>query len=125
MIVGPGQRHDPRPAHATVRRLQPDDTAAGSRQADRAAGVAAEGAERQPRGHRNPGTARRAAGDVPRAPGILDMSVVRVVPERAHRQLGHVELAERDRSGLDQPRDGGAVVLGHEVFRRLRATRRS
>ena len=45
------------------------------------------------------GAARGAARDMARLPRIVDVAVVRVVTERAERQLGHVQLAERHRAG--------------------------
>ncbi len=50
-----------------------------------------------------------------RRPRIARVAVVRVVAERAHRQLGHVEPAEIDAPRVQEPAHRGAVVWAGEV----------
>ena len=115
VVHRPRQRHRPGAAHATVRRLETGDAATRGRQPDGAAGVAAERRERESGGHRGGRAAARAPGAVAGLP--------RVVPERAHRQLRHVQLAQGDGAGFAQPRHRGAFDRRGEVFASLRAAR--
>src|SRR3989442_521731 len=123
VVHRPRQRHHPGPAHAAVRRLEPDHAAAGRGQPDRAAGVAADRTGDEPRGHRRCRATRRAARGVAGLPRVLHVAVVRVVAERAHRELRHVGLAEQDRAGRGQPRRRRARHVAAEVVARARATR--
>ena len=123
VVERPRQRHHARPTHAPVRRLEPDDAAAGRGQPDRASRVAAERPEDEPRGDRGRRAARRAARDVTRPPRVLDVTVVGVVPEGPERELRHVELAERHGAAVAQAAHGGALVLGRKVLARDRAAR--
>src|SRR5439155_14872997 len=124
MIERPGERHHPRPAHAPVGRLEPDDAAARSGETDGAAGVGPDGAERQPGGDRRARAARGATRRVSRTPRVLDVTVVRVVAECAERQLDHVELAEADGTRAPKTAHGFALALVDEVLLGLRAARR-
>ena len=118
MIVRPRERHRAGPAHATVRRLEADDAAAGGRQADRAAGVAAEGAQGESGCDRRAGAARRPSRAVAVPPGILDVTVMSVVAERPQRQLRHVGLAQRDGARGHESRHRRARPLADEVVAR-------
>ena len=82
VVIGPRQGHDPGAAHPPVGGLEPDDPAARGGQPDRAAGVRAERAEREPGGDGDARSARRAAGDVAGAPGIVRVAMMRIVTER-------------------------------------------
>src|SRR5260370_419223 len=66
---------------------------------------------------RPPGARRRAPGAVLDRPRIARVPVVGIVAQRTHGQLGHVELAEADRAGGEEPGPRGAVMLGDEVLR--------
>ena len=123
MVERPRQRHRAGAAHATVRGLEAHDAAARRGQPDGAAGVAAQRTEREPRGHGGRRAAAGAAGAVAGLPRILDVAVMGVVPERAHRQLGHVQLAERHRAGLAQARDRRALDRRRKVLARHGAAR--
>src|SRR4029450_13923829 len=65
--------------------------------------------------------ASRAMAGLPR---VLDVAVVRVVAERPHRQLGHVQLAERDRAGPTPARRRRALDRRREILASLGAARR-
>src|SRR5690349_22842488 len=58
--------------------------------------------------------ARRAARRMSRLPRIVDVAVMRVVPEGSHRQLGHVELAEQDRKSTRL--NSSHVEISYAVF---------
>ena len=80
-------------------------------------------AERESGGHRGRRAAGRAAGAVAGLPRVLHVAVVGVVAERAHRQLGHVELAQGHGARCAQPRHRRALARRREVFARLGAAR--
>jgi len=115
VIVRPGERHAARAAHPAIGRLESGDAAGRRGQADRSAGVGADRAVREPRGHRHTRSARRAARAALGVPRVAGVAVMRVVAEGPHGELGHVELAEGDRARADEPGHRGAVVLGGEV----------
>ena len=74
-----GQRDQPVAGHPAVGRLHPDRAGHGSRLADRAAGVGAEGERRLERGHGGGGAAAGAARDPVEVPGVVRGAVRRVL----------------------------------------------
>src|SRR5205814_4298883 len=119
----PRERHRPGATHPPVRGLEAHDAAAGGREPDRAARVAPEGAYDEARRDRRRGAARGAAGRVAALPRVLDVAVVGIVTEGAERQLGHVELAERDGAGVPEAAHRTALAIHREVVARLRPAR--
>jgi len=91
--------------------------------ADGGADVAAEFETRQPRRERRRAAARRAARRALDVPGIVGGSVDRIEGLPVGKPDGHVGLAEHDRAGLLQPRDGQRVVLRDIVAMRRQAPR--
>ncbi len=93
-----------------VGRLEADDAAERGRLADRAAGVGAERERREPRRDRRGRATARAARHARRVPRVARRTVGRVLGRRAHRELVHVELAERhEAGGLAATHDGRRV----------------
>src|SRR5438132_397289 len=72
---------------------------------------------------RRAAAARGSSGRVSGAPRVLGVAVVRVVAERAERQLRHVELAEADRARLPEPADRLALAHVDKVLAGLGAAR--
>ena len=83
-------------------RIEPPVSVAVATGAMRAATAAAEPPE-------------RAAGHQFRVPGILHRAVVAGLVRRAHGELVHVGLAERDHAGGAELLDHGGVIWRHEV----------
>jgi hypothetical protein len=82
-----------------VGRLEAGEAAQGRRLADRAAGVGAGGGRRQACGDRRGRAARGAAGHAGRCPRGSSPGRKRGFVGRAHGELVHVELAQRDHAG--------------------------
>ncbi len=93
------------------------------RLADRAAGVGAGRARAQRRGDRGRRAARRAARHVRERPGVAHGTARAVLVRRAHRELVHVELAERDGAGVGEPLRDGRLERRHEPAQDLRGAR--
>ena len=109
--------------NAPAARLQADDTAAGGRDADRAAEVAALGQADHARCDRSRAAARGAArgeSEVPRVAGNAEALRLGHGPQP---ELGRVRLADDDRARLAQPADVGGVVVGDPVAERRAAVR--
>ncbi len=79
-----------------VGRFDAGDAAHGRRLADRAAGVGASGGGDEPCGHRRGRAAAGAAGNGGQVPRIAHRAVSRVFVGRAHGELIHIGLADRD-----------------------------
>ena len=92
------------------------------RLADRAARVGGRGDRRDARGDRG-GRAARASRRAPasRSHGILHRAVEAGLVRRAHGELVHVGLAERDHAGGVELLDHSGVIWRHEVVEHLRA----
>src|SRR5207249_9831092 len=103
----------PRPVRrrrdATPRRLQAEEVAAGGRDADRTAPVAAvrDGAEACCKGGR--GTAARAAGGAIRVPGIAAVAVQLRLGHADRAELRRVALAEDHEAGVANAADDGGI----------------
>ena len=67
-------------------------------------------------GERRPGAAARTARALRQVVGIDGRAVHLVVGVRAHPELGHVGLADRDHAGLPQALDENRVLRRHEVL---------
>ena len=82
---------------------------------DRAAGVAADGQRRHPRGHGGGRAAAGAAGHARQVPGIVGGEEGRVLVRPAHGELVHVGPADQHGVGRLQPGDDRGVVGRAEV----------
>ena len=115
-----GEGDDAVARDAPVGRLHPDHPAERRRLPDRAAGIGPGRARAQRCRHRRRRAARRSARHVRGRPGVarrLDRAVLR---RRAHRELVHVQLAERDGAGRLQARRHRRLVRGNEPAQDLR-----
>src|SRR5207247_6216621 len=83
---------------------------------DGPAGVGAYGSRKETRGDPRPRAARRSARDVSRPPRVVRIAVMRIVAERTHRELRHVELAQADRTRPEETSRGRASLRRGEVL---------
>ena len=110
------------PADPAPGRLDPGQAASRGRHANRAAGIAAEGAVTEACRHADAGARRGDAGPKARFPRIVRALIHRMVIER--RRLGHVRLADDNGARALQACDDRRVGGGHAVFHDLGASRR-
>jgi hypothetical protein len=121
MIERPGERQDPRPAHAPIRRLEPDDAAQCRRAPDRSAGVRSEGTHGEAGRQRRARAARRPAGDVLKVPRIARRQEPVPGELDAEGELVGDELAQHDHARLGEPRHARRIVVGNPVGEERRA----
>src|SRR5690349_12331146 len=115
LIERTGESNEAIARDAAIGGLDADDAAESGGLTDRAAGI---GAEREGALERSDGgrrAAAAAAGDAFEIPGIISFLEGGVFAGGAHRELVHVEFAEKDGAGGAQARDDGGVVGGNEI----------
>ena len=96
-----------------MRRLVPDDAAAGGGDPDRAGGVGAERCVREPGGDRGRRAAARAARDAAGEAWVGHVAEVRVLGGRAVRELVQIRLADVRVAGLLEQPHRGRRLAGH------------
>ena len=118
--------HDAALADRPERRLEADDAVEGGRHPPRAGGVGPERERDRPVGDDDGRAGARAARDVARIDDAGTRAVRRPRPRQAGRELVHVRLADRDRTGGDQAVDDErAARRGVRVGRAGRRRRRA
>ena len=100
-------------ADASKRRFESDDAAQGSRDADRAARIRAQCAERHASCHSNGRSRGGPAGDARRVPGVTRGPVMRIVPGHTQRDFVCVRFPQQDRAGLLQLFDNKCILIGN------------
>ena len=118
-IIG-SERHESAARYAPVGRLQSDDAAERGRLADRPAGVTSERSRRETCGHTGRRAARRTARNPLRIAWIRSLLKCAVLAGGAHRELIHVQTAERDESLRTQSRHRRRVVRRNHRLKNLR-----
>ena len=107
-----------------MRRLQSDAAAERARDANRAAGIGADGERDEAAADRRRRAAAGAAGNAVVAPGVVGREVVRIARRDAARELVRIGFAEHDRAGGAQPPDGLGVGGGDVFAKETRPVRR-
>jgi hypothetical protein len=121
----PLERGERRPGHTAARRLQPEHPAARRGDPDRPAAVRPV-RDRQQAGRKRRGrAAARASGGPGEVVGVAGRPEDVVVGLRAVAELGHVGLADHDRSGGPEALDHERVLVRHVALVELRAVRRT
>ena len=119
-VHGPAHREAPVTRDQSPRRAHAHRAAIRGGDADRAAGVLAEGERGERGGGGHAGSARGAAGlaiGVPRVPRLAE----REAHGAAEGELRHVELADQDGARRPEPRHHGGVLGGHVRLEDARA----
>ncbi len=124
MVEARREREDPVDGDEAEARLEAGHAAAGSRNADRAAGVGAERAFGEPAGERGSGAAARAAGRPARKRGVRHDAVVQVLRGDAVGELVQVRLPRRAPARRFEQLHRSRGRHGHVVGEDRRAVRR-
>ena len=109
------ERHDARRGDVAPLGLQSDDAAGGGGNANRSAGIGADGAERHAGRDRDRRSAARSARRSRRIVRIAHRAESRVLAGRAERELVEVGLADEHRAGFAQAR-GHDRIVGRDVI---------
>ena len=97
-------------------RLEADDAAERSRNADGAASVGADAAIAEAGGDGGSGATAGTAGNAREIPGIVDGAVVRVVAGDAVGELVHVGFADDDGACILELADDCGIFRGNEIL---------
>ena len=100
------ERHDAVEGKPSMARANPEQTAVGSRNANRSSGIAAQREVAGAPGHRRCGAARRPAGNAPRRVAVGRRAIVVVLAVQAVGQLVGDGLADHGGTGIEQALNG-------------------
>ena len=116
LVQGRGVGHQAVARDPAVGGLESHHPAMAGGLPDGAAGIGAQRADAQVRGHRRGGAAGGAAGDIVPVPGVTGGAEGRILGGGAHGELVHVGLAQKHRPLPAQASHHRGVEGRHEIF---------
>src|SRR6516225_7284025 len=119
MVQSPRERHDAAITHATIRRLESDDSAIAGWAANRAGGIRSQRTKAKARGCRSGGASRRSTRNAIQRPGIVNGPEVADGRRSTVGEFMKIGLAQYNRAGVLQSPHHLSIFGRNPIFKQF------